>query len=157
MQCISNFRNIVDSGIIFKYDIRYERIFCLLFLMVKSMHKSIQVKYFDFLKSFLRHDKQGNNGNEEKFKGIHVKNIRKKFNLSQKSFASMLDISVKTLQNYEIDRYSIPSTAKSLFIFAYENIELFKKYYLSKVKNLEPYRVNMNTARRNNNYIKKKD
>lgn len=81
---------------------------------------------------------------EERFKGSDIKKIRKAYNLSQRCFATMLDISIKTLQNYEIDRRTIPGTARSLFIFAGENIDLFKKYYLQKVDNLKFYMDSMN-------------
>lgn len=94
-----------------------------------------------------RHDHGGiNTGktDEEIFKGKDVKEIRRKYNLSQRCFANMLDISIKTLQNYEIDKRNIPSTARSLFIFADENIDLFTKYYLNKVDKLLPYRDSMN-------------
>lgn len=60
-------------------------------------------------------------------RGKDIKYIRKKFSLSQKSFAELLDINVRTLHNYEIDKRQPPSFACSLIIFAGENIELFKK------------------------------
>lgn len=84
------------------------------------------------------------NNDEERFKGKDIKKIRKKYNISQRCFAAMLGISIKTLQNYEIDRYTIPGTARSLFIFADENVDLFRKHYLCKVEHLEQYRDSMN-------------
>ena len=94
------------------------------------------------MRSFASNDLRGFNRDTEakKFIGKDLKEIRKKYNISQRCFAEMLDISVKTLQNYEIDHRAMPSTAVSLFIFADENIELFRKYYLSKVERIEPYR-----------------
>ena len=106
------------------------------------MHKYLKTRYFDFLKSFA--GVGGNDTSEVKFKGADLKKIRRRFNLSQKCFAVMLGISVKTLQNYEIDRTSIPGTARSLFIFADENISLFQKYYLKRIDHLKPYRESMN-------------
>ena len=61
----------------------------------------------------------------------------------------MLNISVKTLQNYEVDRYSIPGTARSLFMFVDENVDLFKKHYFNKIENLEPYRDSENRKKKN--------
>jgi DNA-binding transcriptional regulator YiaG len=56
-----------------------------------------------------------------------LKSIRKGFNLSQKCFAQMLDISVKTLRNYEQAQRMIPSPSKSLFLFARNNKVLFEE------------------------------
>jgi|APSaa5957512535_1039671.scaffolds.fasta_scaffold329334_1 putative transcriptional regulator len=55
-----------------------------------------------------------------------LKAIRKMYNLSQASFAKLLRISVKTLQNYEIERRRPSSTATALFWFAkkYPNVFL---------------------------------
>ena len=106
------------------------------------------------MQSFAKIDGRSGNNNEneeydsiiqsKKFAGKDLKKIRKQYNISQRCFAKMLDMSLKTLQNYEIDHRSIPSASRSLFIFAGENMDLFKKYYLSKVQNLEPYRSAMN-------------
>jgi len=116
------------------------------------MHQYIKTRYHKFKQSFAKNDVRGaesytystvsgNDGTKAKrFVGKDLKKIRKKYNISQRCFAEMLDISVKTLQNYEIDHRSMPSTAVSLFVFADENIDLFKKYYLSKVQRLEPFR-----------------
>jgi DNA-binding transcriptional regulator YiaG len=100
------------------------------------------------MQSFAKNDMRGpdrsvggaSDTEAKRFIGKDLKKIRKKYNISQRCFAEMLDISVKTLQNYEIDHRAMPSTSVSLFIFADENIDLFKKYYLSKVERLEPYR-----------------
>ena len=123
------------------------------------MHPFLKRRFRNFLKSYAEKDLQGYGRNasssysgvdndnktyEERFKGRDVKKIRKAYNLSQRCFAAMLDISIKTLQNYEIDRHNIPGTARSLFIFAGENIDLFKKYYLQKVDNLKSYLDVMN-------------
>jgi len=112
------------------------------------MHRYIRTKYNKFKQSFAKIDKRGADGSNDneavRFVGKDLKKIRKKYNISQRCFAEMLDISVKTLQNYEIDHRSMPSTARSLFIFADENVELFRKYYLSKVERLEPYRDSVN-------------
>jgi DNA-binding transcriptional regulator YiaG len=121
------------------------------------MHPFLKKKFRSFLRSSLKKDLLGsakdvgssrggadNENTEERFKGDDVKKIRKAYNISQRCFAAMLDISIKTLQNYEIDRRAIPGTARSLFIFAGENIDLFKKYYLQKVDNLAPYMESMN-------------
>ena len=114
------------------------------------MHKYLRTRYQKFMRSSASNDLRGFNsdadssrGNDveaRRFVGKDLKKIRKKYNISQRCFAEMLDISVKTLQNYEIDHRAMPSTAVSLFIFADENIELFRKYYLSKVERIEPYR-----------------
>lgn len=106
------------------------------------MQEDIKKKFRSFIGKFAAKDLQ--NCAENKFKGRDIKKIRKDYNLSQRCFAAMLDMSVRTLQNYEIDRYSIPGTAKSLFLFAGENVELFRKYYLTNVKDLEPYRESVN-------------
>ena len=126
------------------------------------MHPSLKRAFNNFLRRQSSKDPQGSYKNEysynlndhggintdksdeEIFKGRDVKEIRKKYNLSQRCFANMLDISIKTLQNYEIDRYFIPGTARSLFIFADENLDLFTQYYLNKVDKLLPYRDSMN-------------
>ena len=119
------------------------------------MHRYLQIKYNNkFKQSFVRNDLRGSdrhgpingrNGNEVKrFVGKDLKKIRKKYNISQRCFAEMLGISIKTLQNYEIGHRSMPSTAVSVFIFADENIALFRKYYLTRVKDLKPYRDSMN-------------
>jgi DNA-binding transcriptional regulator YiaG len=123
------------------------------------MHPSLRRRFSNFLRSSARRDLRGSDKDvsyssqgsavaseleEERFKGSDVKKIRKTYNLSQRCFADMLDISIKTLQNYEIDRRTIPGTARSLFIFAGENIDLFKKYYLQKVDNLKVYMDSMN-------------
>lgn len=73
-------------------------------------------------------------------KGEDIKQIRKAYNLSQRSFSELLGINIKTLQNYEIDRYRIPSTATSLFLFAKENMSLIKTKYLKNVQNIWPFR-----------------
>ncbi len=99
------------------------------------MNPFLKRQYYNFMRNYT---------GEEPFKGCDIKRIRKAYNLSQRCFASMLDISVKTLQNYEIDRRIIPGTARSLFIFAAEHIGMFKKHYLKKVDNIEPYRDSMN-------------
>ena len=109
------------------------------------MHPSLKRTFNSFLRRPSNKDHQRSDKNdEERFKGQDVKEIRKKYNLSQRCFANMLDISVKTLQNYEVDRYFIPSTSRSLFLFANENVDLFIKYYLNKVDKLLPYRDSMN-------------
>lgn len=127
------------------------------------MHPSLKHKFHSFLKSFAEKDMRGSVKNvsnnrcdtgddsetdKERFKGCDVKKIRKIYNISQRCFAAMLDISIKTLQNYEIDRRTIPGTARSLFLFAAENVELFRKYYLQKIDNLEPYRESVNRKQR---------
>lgn len=114
------------------------------------MHKYIRTKYQKFMQSFAKYNLSGSDtysingkGNEEmprRFVGKDLKRIRKKYNLSQLCFAEMLGISVRSLQNYEIDHRAMPSTAVSLFVFADENKDLFRKHYLNKVKNLIPYR-----------------
>jgi DNA-binding transcriptional regulator YiaG len=121
------------------------------------MHTSLRRSFHNFLRSSAKKDLRDpgkdlsshsspadGEADEERFKGKDVKKIRKKYNLSQRCFAAMLDISIKTLQNYEIDRRTIPGTARSLFIFAGENVDLFKKYYLQKVDNLKVYMDSMN-------------
>ena len=109
------------------------------------MHPSLRRAFNNFLRKSAGKDPQRTDkSDEEIFKGRDVKEIRKKYNLSQRCFADMLNISVKTLQNYEVDRHFIPGTARSLFIFADENVDLFTKYYLNKVDKLLPYRDSMN-------------
>ena len=116
------------------------------------MNNKIKTKYFKFMQSFAKIDGRSGKKNEEydaitqskKFVGKDLKKIRKQYNISQRCFAEMLDMSLKTLQNYEIDHRAIPSASRSLFIFAGENMDVFQKYYLSKVRNLEPYRSAMN-------------
>lgn len=110
------------------------------------MHPFLERKFGSFLKNSARKDLRGSDteNEEDKFKGKDIKKLRKKYNLSQRCFAAMLDISVRTLQNYEIDRHAIPGTARSLFIFADDNTELFKKYYLKKIDNPAPYMDSMN-------------
>ena len=109
------------------------------------MHPSLKRALNNFLRRSKGKDHQGaDKSDAEIFKGRDVKEIRKKYNLSQRCFANMLDISIKTLQNYEIDKRNIPSTARSLFIFADENVDLFTQYYLNKADKLLPYRDSMN-------------
>lgn len=123
------------------------------------MHPFLKRRFRNFLKHSAGKDLQGSGRDarsnysgvdsyneiyEERFKGCDVKKIRKAYNLSQRCFAAMLDISIRTIQYYEIDRHNIPGTARSLFIFAGENIDLFKKYYLQKVDNLKSYMDAMN-------------
>lgn len=111
------------------------------------MHLILKRKFSSFLKNSSKRDlRYSGKTDEERFKGSNIKQIRKAYNLSQRCFAAMLDISVKTLQNYEIDRNTIPGTARSLFIFAGENMDLFKKYYLQKVDNIAPYMDSMNKS-----------
>ena len=62
-----------------------------------------------------------------------IKDIRRSFNLSQASFAELLDISIDTLQGYEIGRHRTPSTAAALLMFAKEYPHLFLKR-ISKLK-----------------------
>lgn len=59
---------------------------------------------------------------------MEIKAIRKQYNLSQRSFADMLDISVRTLQNYELGRIRPSQTATALFNFAKVETKLFIKY-----------------------------
>ena len=63
-----------------------------------------------------------------------IKAIRSSYNLSQTAFASMLDISVDTLQNYEIGRRHAASPATALFILAREHPEVFKRKKLVKAR-----------------------
>lgn len=57
-----------------------------------------------------------------------LKSIRKLYNLSQRSFAQMLDINVRTLQDYELGRTRPSQTATALFNFAKMEVKLFLKY-----------------------------
>ena len=80
----------------------------------------------------------------DRFKGeilsaAEIKAIRKDYNLSQLSFANMLSISVKTLQNYEINKRKPPITASSFFKFVSENKKLFQSKYLKKIENPRPF------------------
>lgn len=114
------------------------------------MHPFLRRRFSGFIRSFAKKQNCGPGEreligeDEAPFKGRDIKKIRKSYNLSQRCFADMLDISVRTLQNYEIDRTGIPSTARSLFIFAAENKQLFQKYYLDKVSKIAPYMDVMN-------------
>ncbi len=57
-----------------------------------------------------------------------VKAIRKLYNLSQRSFAEMLDINLRTLQDYELGRIKPSQTAIALFNFAKTERKTFIKY-----------------------------
>lgn len=57
-----------------------------------------------------------------------LKAIRKLYNLSQRSFSQMLDINVRTLQDYELGRIRPSQTATALFNFAKLEMKLFLKY-----------------------------
>jgi len=57
-----------------------------------------------------------------------LKAIRKLYDLSQSSFAQMLGINVRTLQDYELGRIRPSQTANALFNFAKLEIKLFLKY-----------------------------
>jgi putative transcriptional regulator len=59
-----------------------------------------------------------------------IKNIRKIYDLSQLSFATMLGISVRTLQNYEIGHRVPSGTACALLKIAKEHPNFFCKHYL---------------------------
>ena len=61
-----------------------------------------------------------------------IKAIRSSYNLSQRAFAKLLDISVDTLQNYEIGRTHAASTATALFVLAREHPEVFKRKKLGR-------------------------
>lgn len=63
-----------------------------------------------------------------------LKAIRKLYNLSQHSFAQMLDINVRTLQDYELGRIRPSQTATALFNFAKLEVELFLKYRQEKFR-----------------------
>jgi len=66
-----------------------------------------------------------------------IKSIRREYNLSQASFAKMLRISVRTLQNYEIGHRIPGSAASALFRFAKENPKVFHKYKKTNSKNFQ--------------------
>lgn len=72
-------------------------------------------------------------------RGAHIKAIRKKFNLSQRCFSEMLGISLRTYQNYEINRRTPPTPAAALIRFAGDNVEFFKKHYSKYITNQTPY------------------
>lgn len=59
---------------------------------------------------------------------LEVKAIRKLYNLSQRSFAEMLDINLRTLQDYELGRINPSQTAIALFNFAKTEMKTFLKY-----------------------------
>lgn len=54
---------------------------------------------------------------------MDVKKIRQKFNVSQKEFARMLNISVRTLQNWEQGRREPTGPAKILLLIADQHPE----------------------------------
>jgi DNA-binding transcriptional regulator YiaG len=53
-------------------------------------------------------DNESSDSQARRFVGKDLKKIRKKYEISQRCFAEMLVISVKTLQNYEIDHRAMP-------------------------------------------------
>ena len=83
--------------------------------------------------------KNFNNDNEffnlEKFKYYlskeEIKAIRKSYNLSQRCFADLININVRTLQNYECGTRKVHGPVRSLFLFVRDN----KKEILRKYKN----------------------
>ncbi|MBA8667776.1 helix-turn-helix domain-containing protein [Holosporaceae bacterium 'Namur'] len=62
---------------------------------------------------FLRYFKR--NEHWPPLKPLEIKDIRRGYNLSQRDFASMLNISIRTLQNYEIGHRLPSSIACALF------------------------------------------
>jgi DNA-binding transcriptional regulator YiaG len=66
-----------------------------------------------------------------------VKAIRKLYNLSQRSFAEMLDINLRTLQDYELGRINPSQTAIALFNFAKTEMKTFIKYRSSDSRPFE--------------------
>ena len=57
-----------------------------------------------------------------------IKSIRRNYNLSQKCFAEMLDINLRTLQDYELGRCRPSQTANALFNFVKIEMKTFLKY-----------------------------
>lgn len=55
-----------------------------------------------------------------------IKAIRFSYNLSQSAFAKMINISVNSLQNYEIGRTNPSSAVTALFMFVKECPHVFK-------------------------------
>ena len=70
-----------------------------------------------------------------------LKEIRKSYNLSQRCFAELVDISVDTLQNYEIGHRKMPGPSRSLFLFARDNRELLMQKYLKIVSKPKEFRA----------------
>jgi DNA-binding transcriptional regulator YiaG len=66
-----------------------------------------------------------------------IKAIRKQYNLSQRSFAAMLDINLRTLQDYELGRIKPSKTAISLFNLAKNEMKTFLKYREIEHRNFE--------------------
>ncbi|MBI9047467.1 MAG: helix-turn-helix domain-containing protein [Anaerolineaceae bacterium] len=58
------------------------------------------------------------------YKELDAKKIRKKYDLSQRQFASMLGISVRTLQNYEQGKRSPVGPARVLLAVANSHPEV---------------------------------
>jgi putative transcriptional regulator len=55
--------------------------------------------------------------------GVEVKSVRAKYKLSQREFAAMLGISVRTLQNWEQGRRSPEGPARVLLLIAAKHPE----------------------------------
>jgi putative transcriptional regulator len=55
--------------------------------------------------------------------GVEVKSVRAKYKLSQRKFAAMLGISVRTLQNWEQGRRSPEGPARILLLIAAKHPE----------------------------------
>ena len=66
-----------------------------------------------------------------------LKAIRKLYDLSQHSFAQMLGINIRTLQDYELGRIRPSQTATALFNFAKLEVELFLKYRQKEFRTFE--------------------
>ena len=56
-----------------------------------------------------------------------IKTIRRALQLSQAAFAALLQVSVKTLQDWEQARRKPSRSARSLFLIAEQHPEIFKK------------------------------
>lgn len=77
-----------------------------------------------------------NNNKSELFQlsPIDIKNIRRSYDLSQASFANMLGISVRTLQNYEIGHRAPNGSFCALLKIAKDHPNLFLHNYLDYTK-----------------------
>ena len=86
------------------------------------MHKHLDNHYHHY-------QKEGIYG--VKFSPQEIKSIRRFYDLSQKSFADMLGVSVRTLQNYEIGHRVPSGSSCALLKIAKEHPEFFKAHYLN--------------------------
>ncbi len=66
-----------------------------------------------------------------------IKFIRHMYDLSQRCFAQMLDINVRTLHNYEMGHRMPSQTATALFNFAKNGQKYFSKFLKGDIRPFE--------------------